>query len=300
MVTSMRPPVNSITTRDVEQLTTSLDALQTVVRELKEIIVGRPDLGKQVPMSSTIQYILDYRERYFVYIISPVALTLSIEDYGTLSVAPNNPVSLPYPPSTRIFATNITGVGVQQMVYILCTDHPTGFYSGSAGLASAVNISQVGGTAVTNPLSVGLAAGGNTIGSVGLNGGGNFIGYVGSLPLYPGTAVQANAVGTATAGTATATLTGIASRSTYLITMIITAITTATAGSAELSLSGVANGPLTFEIDVPGTAGVQAQTVITFPSPIQSSAQNTNIVATLPTLGAGTGKVSVVLVGFTA
>jgi hypothetical protein len=113
-------------------------------------------------------------------------------------------------------------------------------------------------------------------------------------------AAQSNVNGTATAGTATATLAGVASRFTYITAMEITIISTATAGSAELSLTGLVGGTVVYEIDAPGVASTIAQYLMNWGYPgLQSSAVNTSIVATLPTLGAGTGKVSVVLHGYT-
>ncbi len=114
------------------------------------------------------------------------------------------------------------------------------------------------------------------------------------------TAIQQNKNGTATAGTATATLTGAANVFTYITGMEITIIDTATAGSAELTLSGLAGGSVLYEINAQGVAGTGEPWAIEFGYPgLQSSAQDTNIVATMPTLGAGTGKVSIVLHGYT-
>ncbi len=113
-------------------------------------------------------------------------------------------------------------------------------------------------------------------------------------------AVQQNKNGTATAGTATATLTGTAGQFTYITGMEITIIDTATAGSAELTLSGLAGGSVLYEINAQGVAGTGEPWAVNFGYPgLQSSAQNTNIVATMPSLGAGTGKVSIVLHGYT-
>jgi hypothetical protein len=118
--------------------------------------------------------------------------------------------------------------------------------------------------------------------------------------LAPSGAAQSNVNGTATAGTATATLTGVASRFTYVTAMEVTIITTATGGSAELSLTGLAGGTVVYEIDAPAIVGTIGQYLMNWGYPgLQSSAVNTSIVATLPTLGAGTGKVSVVLHGYT-
>lgn len=149
--------------------------------------------------------------------------------------------------------------------------------------------------------SVFTDSGGNKVGSPSIslilsNGAG--IGSTNPLPVSQAVATPVNGNGTATAGTATATLTGAANVFTWLTALIITIIDTATAGSAELSLSGVQNGPLVFEVNAQGTANVNAPIVIQFPTPVRSSAVNTNIVATLPTLGAGTGKVSVVVTGY--
>ncbi len=114
------------------------------------------------------------------------------------------------------------------------------------------------------------------------------------------TAVQQNKNGTATAGTATATLANVAGKFTYITGMEVTIIDTATAGSAELTLSGLAGGSVLYEINAQGVAGTGEPWAVNFGYPgLQASAVSTDIVATMPTLGAGTGKVSIVLHGYT-
>jgi hypothetical protein len=118
--------------------------------------------------------------------------------------------------------------------------------------------------------------------------------------LTPTVAAQNNANGTATAATATATLANVALRFGYLTAMEVTIISTATAGSAELSLTGLAGGTLVYEIEAPGVASTVVSYAWSWGYPgLQASAISTDIVATLPTLGAGTGKVSIVLHGYT-
>jgi hypothetical protein len=99
-----------------------------------------------------------------------------------------------------------------------------------------------------------------------------------------------------------ATLTGAAGRVTYLEGFDVTGGGATGASIVEISTTGLANN-LKFEMNVAAgaTAAVNAQggLFIRFPTPIPSSATNTNIVVTLPSLGSGNTNASITVYGFT-
>lgn len=88
---------------------------------------------------------LDYKNRKHLYIYSAVALTLQLNDIGTYSVPATTWTDISFRPNMQIFTTNqATAV----MVYVKATDETiSGATGGSSGLATNVNIQQVGGTA---------------------------------------------------------------------------------------------------------------------------------------------------------
>src|SRR5260221_13594991 len=232
----------------------------------------RRDEDVQAIISSSNPITLDYKERRYLYLFSPVSLTITAQDYGTFVLPASTWGPLPFPERTRLFAA---AQGPDQIVFLRATDDVIPFAASTAVLGPSTN----------------------NIGNVGLLTGTNPVGNIGALGLPVG-ATQINANGTATAGTATATLTGAAGKFTYLTGWSITIVDTATGGAAELSISGVNGGPLLYEIDAQGVANASNPYGETLTTPLQSTAVNTSIVLNLPTLGAGTGKVSVVAHGY--
>ena len=90
-----------------------------------------------------------------------------------------------------------------------------------------------------------------------------------------------------TTGTATATLTGVSGRWTYICGFVITSAGTTAATLGAVTVTGTVSGTLPFEYSFVSTG--QGILGIAFgPGCIQSSAQNTNIVVNVPAGGAGT------------
>lgn len=99
----------------------------------------------------------------------------------------------------------------------------------------------------------------------------------------------------------TATISGVSGRMTYLEGFDVTGLGATAAGSINITVTGTAN-TLTYTLQIP--SGVTAALTngglfVRFPTPIPSSAQNTNIVVTVPTFGSGNTQASVVAYGFT-
>jgi hypothetical protein len=99
-----------------------------------------------------------------------------------------------------------------------------------------------------------------------------------------------------------ATLTGSAGRMTYLEGFDVTGGGATAASIVEISTTGLSNN-LKWEMNVlAGVAGpvnAQGGLFIRFPTPIPSSATNTNITVTLPSLGAGNTNASITVYGYT-
>lgn len=96
---------------------------------------------------------------------------------------------------------------------------------------------------------------------------------------------------TFTTGTSSATLTGAASRWTYLCGFTVTSAGTTSATSGTITLTGTISGTMNFTyVFVSSGQGVLG---IAFPGCISSSAVNTSIIVNTPAGGAGTtGSVS--------
>jgi hypothetical protein len=100
-----------------------------------------------------------------------------------------------------------------------------------------------------------------------------------------------------------ATLTGATGQYTYIEGFDVTGGGATAASIVEISTTGLSNN-LKYEMNVlagvTGPVNAQGGLFIRFPTPIPSSATNTNIVVTLPSLGAGNTNASITVYGFTA
>ena len=96
-----------------------LDGLHSIDASLKALIQGRAPFYQTVAISATVPIDLDYRDRKYVFIYSPNALTLSLEDLGTIALAANTWTNISFAPGTRIYAT---GQATRMYVGIKQTD----------------------------------------------------------------------------------------------------------------------------------------------------------------------------------
>ena len=101
--------------------------LQTIelLREIRELLVGyliyRDPLDSILQASATTPFFLDYKERRHLFVWNPnqSAVTLLLEDYGSLSVAPSVWTALPFPTGMRIF---LSGQTYLLPLMLRCTD----------------------------------------------------------------------------------------------------------------------------------------------------------------------------------
>lgn len=107
--------------------------------------------------------------------------------------------------------------------------------------------------------------------------------------------------GNVAAGNAIATLPGAAGRTTYITGFELTAAGATAALVVVVTVTGTASGTLSYIFVFPAGATVAAQPLtVTFPKPIPASGQNTAIVVTLPSGGAGNTNAAAVAHGYQA
>jgi hypothetical protein len=124
------------------------------------------------------------------------------------------------------------------------------------------------------------------------DGAGNLGGTVAAVG-YPtstaaGVTVLQSSSGNVAAATATATLTGAASTTAYISGFLVTGAG-ATAGSVvNGTITGTIGGTMTFAVPVAtGVTAANFPIYVDFNPPVPASAANTNIVVSVPSLGAG-------------
>lgn len=114
----------------------------------------------------------------------------------------------------------------------------------------------------------------------------------GSTPINASSGDVANA-------TATATLAAAAGQFTYLSGFVITGAGATGASVVTATVAGVTGGPLSYDIAVPAGAAVGiTPLMVTFTTPVRSSAVNTAIVVSAPPFGAGNLHAAVSATGF--
>jgi hypothetical protein len=105
--------------------------------------------------------------------------------------------------------------------------------------------------------------------------------------------------GNVAAGTATATLTaGGANFLTYISGFEFTGAGATGASVVALTVTGTVGGTLTYNVAVPAGVSTGVSLIVEFNPPIPANALNTNIVVSIPTLGAGNTNSAVVAHGY--
>lgn len=105
--------------------------------------------------------------------------------------------------------------------------------------------------------------------------------------------------GSVAAGVAAATLAAATAKSTYITGLSVTAAGATAAAAVSLTITGVVGGPLTYVFTAPAGVGVPAPSLnLNFTPPLKSSAVNTAIVVSLPSLGSGNTAAAVNAYGY--
>lgn len=83
----------------------------TLLCEIREILTSirdssktRPDIDSIVQLSANNPLIVDYKNRHHIYIWSAIALTLSLEDLGTLMISANAWTNISFSSGMRLYA----------------------------------------------------------------------------------------------------------------------------------------------------------------------------------------------------
>lgn len=132
-----------------------IEALKDIHHLLSERLVSRNPLDATVQISSTMPYVVDYKERKHAFVWSAVVLTLSVEDGGSFAVPAGVWTQLDFPRGYRIFATNIAS-NAPIYVFIKCTDELINANGG--GEVTIANTT----TALFTTAQVGVASGQST------------------------------------------------------------------------------------------------------------------------------------------
>lgn len=119
----------------------------------------------------------------------------------------------------------------------------------------------------------------------------------GGLPL--GATPLVSASGNVAAASAAATLTSSATTTAYITGFEITSSGSTAAAVVSATVTGILGGTLTYTYtSVAGATLANQPLLVTFNPPLPASAVNTNIVVTLPSLGAGNTNAAVVAHGY--
>lgn len=128
----------------------------------------------------------------------------------------------------------------------------------------------------------------------------NISGVVNDASPYPVGAVPVTGdSGNVGAGTAAATLTAVAGKTTYIVGFTVTGSGATTALPVTVTVTGVISGTMHFTYcAIAGVLVANQPLNVIFPYPIPASAPNTNIVVSCPTLGSGNTNNTVNAFGF--
>lgn len=238
---------------ELAALTRAVQELRTLVEAMKE---ARTPIDTPYLISSVNPYVIDYKNRKHLFIYSPVALTLTIEDYTTttgFSLAAMTWHTLDFQPGTRVYATNIAAASPVYM-YIKATDEPI-LLDYLTGVGSA----QVGTWTV-----------------------GSTSDYpAGAVPITATSGNQANA-------TATATLAATAGKTTYITGFEVTGAGATGALVVTVTVTNTITGTLSYTyVFVAGVTLANQPLIVEFPKAIPASAANTTIVVSCPASGTG-------------
>ncbi len=150
-----------------------LERLDKVLASLKARIEGRSPFQKVVMVSATTPIVLDYRDRKFVYLYSANALTLSLEDLGTIAIPANTWINISFSPGLFIYAQGQVAnvpVFLKQTDDALSTDTMSLVAGTTVSLTAnqSVNVAQMGGQATAMSGSDGQAGSGVPLETSGL------------------------------------------------------------------------------------------------------------------------------------
>jgi hypothetical protein len=253
---------------DFELMLAELQHMRLLLKtQLDDVYKRRVWQDEWVAMATLVEYTLDYHERTYLFMYSPVAITLSSNDGGTIAINSGwNNIS--FRRGLKLVMLSPTTPD-NQPIWVLvraCDELMAAFMSIPGGVTLNAGSANIGNVGQQNPLPTGA------------------------------TPKNQSNVGTNAAVTATVTAGG-AGRFTWITGFEITAVDTATGGTGRATVTGVGT-TLNYEYSVQGTANGYNPLIVPFNPPIRSGLVNTDIVVSVPALGAGTGEVAVTAHGY--
>lgn len=93
--------------------------IRDCLQDMRNAAKIRPNIDKIEQISANNCYILDYKNRYHIFIWSATALTLTLEDLGTLSLSQYVWTNISFTSGMHIFAQ---GQAALIPVFVRCTD----------------------------------------------------------------------------------------------------------------------------------------------------------------------------------
>lgn len=103
----------------------STDDLYNILCGIYDLVAigvnARHPIDQSPQISATMPYIVDYKERKHLFLFSTVSLTLTVEDIGTMTIAPNTFTNISFPQGYRLLASNISSTA-PIYVYVKATD----------------------------------------------------------------------------------------------------------------------------------------------------------------------------------
>lgn len=96
-----------------------LCSIRDILKDINESVKVREPMDIVAQISANNPLVLDYKNRYFIFVWSANALTLTIEDLGSIGVAAGTWTNLSFQAGTRIYAS---GQNSLVPIFVRCTD----------------------------------------------------------------------------------------------------------------------------------------------------------------------------------
>jgi len=103
----------------MNQIPCQISEIRQALLDLSNAVKARPARDEIVEISATKPLVLDFKGRYYVMLFTANALTLSLEDLGSITVTANSWTDISFVQAMRIFAT---GQATNVPVLVRCTD----------------------------------------------------------------------------------------------------------------------------------------------------------------------------------
>ena len=272
----------------------SLKLLQSINERLAGAAGNRKPFFATLAISATIPLVLDYRDRKHIFMYSATALTLTLEDIGSLAVNANTWADISFRPGLNIFAqSQVASV----FVLIMQTDDSPSGVAGNGAVSAAAGSFAVGwSTEFTE-----VAADTDEIAA-------SLVLIAAQTTLTPTLAAEypsgalpiAGSSGNVANATAAATLTGAVGQFTWMTGFEITGSGATLGLPVTVTITNTIAGTLSFTYTA--TVGVllpNTPLIVPFPKPIRSFSQNQNMVVSCPALGGGNTNNTTVVHGYT-